>query len=110
MKYYLVISKMELEIDTASSEKIIIGIEGKKFETSALREKSQKLLPFIVTTLRKNKLKVNDIKSIKVASGPGSFTGIRVGVSIASALGWVLGVPVNGKDIRKGESVEINYG
>ena len=35
-------------------------------------------------------LKVNDIDNIVVLNGPGSFTGIRVGVTIAKTLAWSL--------------------
>lgn len=35
--------------------------------------------------------------------------GLRVGVSVANDLGWSLGIPVNGKDLEKGEVVEIEY-
>lgn len=100
---------MKLFIDTSSSEKIIVGIDGKKYETDARKEKAQKLLPFIDELLKKKNLKVEDISEIKVNTGPGSFTGLRVGVSVANTLGWVLGVLVNGKDLRKGEIVDIRY-
>ena len=53
--------------------------------------------------------KIKDISEIEVNTGPGSFTGLRVGVSIANALGWALGIPVNGKDLKKGEVVDIKY-
>jgi tRNA threonylcarbamoyladenosine biosynthesis protein TsaB len=100
---------MKLFIDASSSEKVIIGLGSKRFETEARQEKSQKLLPFIDKLLKKQKMTVKDIDEIEVNTGPGSFTGLRVGVSVASALGWALDVPVNGCDIRKGEIVEIKY-
>jgi tRNA threonylcarbamoyladenosine biosynthesis protein TsaB len=100
---------MELYIDTSSAEKIVIGLDNERFETDARQEKSQKLLPFIDETLRKKKKSMKDIKSIQVNTGPGSFTGLRVGVSVANTIGWVLDVKVNGKDVRKGEIVDINY-
>ncbi len=100
---------MKLYIDTSNSERIIVGINGKKFETDARQEKAQKLLPFIDNLLKKQKKKLEDIKEIEVNTDPGSFTGLRVGVSVANALGWTLKVPVNGKDLRKGEVVEIKY-
>lgn len=37
------------------------------------------------------------LEGIEVEIGPGSFTGLRVGVSVANALGFTLGLPVNGK-------------
>lgn len=46
--------------------------------------------------LKKYKLKLTDIDTIRVETGPGSFTGLRVGVSIANALGYALNISVNG--------------
>lgn len=100
---------MKLYIDTSNSERIIVGINDKKFETDARKEKAQKLLPFIDNLLKKQGKKLEDIKEIEVNTGPGSFTGLRVGVSVANALGWTLEVPVNGKDLRKGEVIDIKY-
>jgi len=100
---------MKLFIDTSNADKITVGLDDKRFETTARQEKSQKLLPFIDELLKKQAKKLEDITEIEVATGPGSFTGLRVGVSVANALGWALGVPVNGKDLRKGGMVEIGY-
>lgn len=97
---------MKLYINTSSSEKIVVGIDGKNYETEARERSSQKLLPFIDEVLTKNGKTVKDITEIGVATGPGSFTGLRVGVSVANALGWVLKIPVNRK--IEGET-EINY-
>lgn len=100
---------MKLYIDTSPSKKIIIGLDKKRFETDARQEKAQKLLPFIDELLKKEKKKLKDITEIEINTGPGSFTGLRVGVSVANALGWALGVPVNGKDLKKGEVIDIKY-
>lgn len=37
------------------------------------------------------------LEEIEVETGPGSFTGLRVGASVGNALGYSLGIPVNGK-------------
>lgn len=100
---------MKLYIDTSDREKITIGIDGETFVTDARKEKSQKLLPFIDEVLQKKNKILKDIAEIEVNTGPGSFTGLRVGVSVANALGWALGVPVNGKNLDKGESLDIRY-
>lgn len=100
---------MKLYIDTSSSEKIVVGLDDNQFETDAKEEKSQKLLSFIDELLKKHSKKAEDITEIEVNTGPGSFTGLRVGVSVANTLGWALGVPVNGRDLGKGEVIDIKY-
>ena len=100
---------MKLFIDTSDREKIVVGVGDKRFETKAKEGASQRLLPFIDEVLKKEGISFKDIKEIEVDTGPGSFTGLRVGVSVANALGWGLGIPVNGKNISKKDSVDINY-
>jgi tRNA threonylcarbamoyladenosine biosynthesis protein TsaB len=100
---------MKLYIDTSDSEKIIIGFDNERFETKSRLEKSQKLLPFIDEILRKKGKKISDITEIEVNTGPGSFTGLRVGLAIANTLGWQLKVPVNGKDISKDGPITPKY-
>jgi len=100
---------MKLYIDTANSEKIIVGLDRERFETKAREEKSQKLLSFIDEILKKKGKKIQDISEIEVNTGPGSFTGLRVGVSVANTIGWAKGIPVNGKYLGKGELSDIKY-
>ena len=100
---------MRLYIDTSDREKITIGLDEKKFTANAKEKASQKLLAFIEKILKKEGVLINQITQIEVHTGPGSFTGLRVGVSVANAIGWALGIPVNGKNIRKGESTDIGY-
>ena len=100
---------MKLFIDTSDSEKIVVGLDDKRSEAPARKDKSQKLLPFIDKLLKKEGKTIKDISEIEVNCGPGSFTGLRVGISVAQTLGWSLGIPVNGKDLRKGETVEVKY-
>lgn len=47
---------------------------------------SKDLLPKISELLNKNKLAKSDVQMIGVSNGPGSFTGIRIGISTALAL------------------------
>lgn len=51
------------------------------------------LMPQIETVIKENKLSLGDINAIAVSQGPGSFTGIRIGVSSARALSQVLKIP-----------------
>ena len=66
-------------------------------------------VPFIIEVLEKNKKDVTDIDEIEVNTGPGSFTGIRVGMSVAGALAWALDIPLNGKKIKDGKMPDIKY-
>lgn len=100
---------MKLFIDTSDRYTIKIGLGEKIFETEAKQGSSQKLLSFIDQKLKEEGTSINQISEIEVNTGPGSFTGLRVGVTVANTLGWVLGVPVNGKNVKDGETVEIKY-
>ena len=53
---------MKLYIDTSDREKIVIGIDEKRFTSEAKKDKSQKLLPFIVEVLNKEGKTLKDIK------------------------------------------------
>ncbi len=57
---------------------------------------SEKLIPLMDALLKKNKMAVGDIGGIAVSTGPGSFTGIRVGVSAARGFAQSLGIPLTG--------------
>ncbi|MFH0973018.1 MAG: hypothetical protein V1768_03475 [Patescibacteria group bacterium] len=57
---------------------------------------AEKLLPAIDKLLKKNKIKLSDIKKIQVENQGGSFTALRIGVVTANALGYALGIPVEG--------------
>lgn len=102
--------KVILHIDTKDNKKtlIMLEIDGKKSKISQITNSwsSQILLPMIWNVLEKNKLSISDIAEIIVDKGPGSFTGLRVGIAVANVLGYLLNIPVNGK---KGNIVEPIY-
>jgi tRNA threonylcarbamoyladenosine biosynthesis protein TsaB len=100
---------MKLSIDTTSAEKIVLKLDDAFHETEAKKRSSQRLLPFLQEVLEKEEKALSDIHSIEVVQGEGSFTGIRVGLSVAYALGWLLQIPVNGKRPDKGEFAKIRY-
>jgi len=53
----------------------------------------QNLMPQVETVIKENELQVGDIDLVAVSNGPGSFTGIRIGVSTARALSQILDIP-----------------
>lgn len=56
---------------------------------------SKMALPKIAEMFEKIKIKPNDIDKIIVVNGPGSFTGIRVGLTIAKVYAWSLNIPIS---------------
>ncbi len=46
--------------------------------------------------LKEADVHAHDVEKIVVFSGPGSFTGLRIGLSVANTLGYALSVPVIG--------------
>jgi tRNA threonylcarbamoyl adenosine modification protein YeaZ len=54
------------------------------------------LLPYLVSLLSQTGFELGCIRSIVVAKGPGSYNGLRVGISTAKGLALSLGVPIVG--------------
>lgn len=52
------------------------------------------LAPMIDNILKENNLNVKDIKDIVAVNGPGSFTGLRIGLSAAKTLAYSLNIPI----------------
>ncbi len=100
-----------LFIDTSNNKEISVELEIDDKKDFLVRIvdawKVQIVLPMIYEILEKNKITMKDINSIRVNLGPGSFTGLRVGVTIANTLGTWLKIPINEKPI--GEIVEPRY-
>ena len=100
-----------LFIDTTDNKEIKVGLDvnGKKYlhDQPVTRQKAQIVLPLIEKLLKEQNLTITDIKEISVNEGPGSFTGIRVGLTIANTLGFLLKIPINQKPI--GELINANY-
>ena len=92
---------MILHIDSKDQKVITVSLkkDGKVVESlSKVNEYgSQVLLPLILKLLKTENCELKTLQGLEVETGPGSFTGIRVGVSVANALGYSLGIPVNGK-------------
>lgn len=57
---------------------------------------SQTLLPMVDGLLKAGGLTLSDVQGVAVSAGPGSFTGLRIGLAAAKALGFALDVPCAG--------------
>mgnify|MGYP001595787736 CR=1 FL=1 len=92
-----------LILDTSDNKKITVGLDinGREYINTKkiTSNKTQIILPMIDKILKKHSLESKDISEIQINAGPGSFTGIRVGLAIANALSFTLKIPVNGKKV-----------
>ena len=84
---------MKLYIDTRDNTKAIVGLDDDLATEPSGEKKSQLVLELIEKLLKKQSKQLQDITEIQVEIGPGSFTGLRVGIAIANALAWVLNIP-----------------
>ncbi len=91
------LEKLILSIDTTNNLKTIIKLGKYKVERSYSHPREQELLTLIHKIMKEHNISFSQIKAIKVNLGPGSFTGIRVGIAVANALAWSLGILVNAK-------------
>lgn len=95
-------------IDSSSNKETKVGLRlgeeifWEKQESILLR--SQTVLPMIDKIAKDHKLSMKDITMIEVNRGPGSFTGLRVGIAIANALAFSLKIPVNNKKVGEIET------
>ena len=100
---------MVLYINTKDRKQVTVSLKKDGGVVESLSEEneygSQVLLPLIEKILKQHDLEFNKLKGIEVEIGPGSFVGLRVGVSVANALGFALSIPVNGKKIE----TELTY-
>jgi len=64
---------------------------------TAHRQLAEGLHLKIQELLTPHKLELDDIQAIIVFKGPGSFTGLRIGMSVANALAFGLSVPIVGE-------------
>ena len=87
-----------LYIDTSSSYLYSAIIEDDKLISQVSEEFGQSLsevaLPRIVDMFKKNNIEPKDINKIIVVNGPGSFTGIRIGITIAKIYAWSLNIDI----------------
>lgn len=55
---------------------------------------SQTIMPMVDKLLEDNNINIKEIDCIAVDAGPGSFTGVRIGVCNANAISYALSIPV----------------
>ncbi|MBL7125120.1 MAG: tRNA (adenosine(37)-N6)-threonylcarbamoyltransferase complex dimerization subunit type 1 TsaB [Dehalococcoidales bacterium] len=91
---------MQLTIDTSTdTASIALVQDGEVLAESTWRCRQNhtvELLPHLAHLLNKTKVGLQSISCVIVAKGPGSFNGLRVGISTAKGLAFSLGIPIIG--------------
>ena len=91
---------MQLTIDTSTDTASIAIVQNNEvLAESAWRcqqNHTVELLPHLAQLLNETKVALQSTSCIIVAKGPGSFTGLRVGISTAKGLAFSLGIPIIG--------------
>lgn len=89
-----------LGIDTSTHDSSVAVLEDGKivgeFTVNQKRTHSETLVPIIKDLLKLLAIEIGDIDLFAVGIGPGSFTGIRIGMTIAKTLAQVTGKPIVG--------------
>lgn len=91
-----------LFIDTHDKNVLIILYkDGKIFNKINLETKnkhSEVAMPTIDNILKESNVDVSELNSIIVVNGPGSFTGVRIAVTIAKTIAYALSIPIRAID------------
>lgn len=92
---------MALILNIETSTKVCSVVLAKSGETIAVKEElgeqyihSEKLTVFIEELMSSSDYSLSDLDAICVSKGPGSYTGLRIGVSCAKGLCYALKVPL----------------
>ena len=87
-----------LLVDTHDSKVCFVlykdGTVKDKIITETRMKHSETAMPSFSELIHRNNLKPQDISELLVVIGPGSFTGVRIGVVISKTLAYVLNIPI----------------
>jgi len=94
----MAVETLILHIDTSWSEGLVMlsrnGVPVAVQESAEARDHATKVNGHIDAVLRQAGVRLGDIAAIAVCNGPGSYTGLRIGLSTAKGLCFVLGCPL----------------
>ncbi len=93
MKNYL------LHLETATKVcSVALSLDGKLRQLQEIEEEGyahgEKLTLLIEDALKAENIDIQQIAAVSISSGPGSYTGLRIGVSTAKGLCYALGIPL----------------
>ncbi|MBC7512351.1 tRNA (adenosine(37)-N6)-threonylcarbamoyltransferase complex dimerization subunit type 1 TsaB [Candidatus Saccharibacteria bacterium] len=75
---------------------LVNGTTRQFFEWEAGRGLADGLIGYLRSILQENELSWNDITAVAVYKGPGSFTGLRIGLTVLNTIAYDMTIPVIG--------------
>lgn len=104
---------LTLAVDTTTPAGSVALLDKKRLLAEVNLESSfthsEKLLPSIQFVLEINRLDISKIEGFALAVGPGSFTGIRIGLSTIKSLSYASGKPVAPVSTLKALGLKLRY-
>lgn len=107
---------ISLLIDTSSVNLIVSIIKDNEIlsftKKSDIKSISTRLLDEIASSIEKCNLEIKDINAIFVTSGPGSFTGLRVGITAAKTMAYALKkkvIPISSLALLASTNFDTDY-
>lgn len=87
-----------LAMDTATANMTIAVMKGMEViaanESTVERNHSVRLIPELQELVKRAGIGMKDVRAVATGRGPGSYTGVRIGVTVAKTLAWTLGCPL----------------
>ena len=100
---------MKLYLDTSTPE-TILKLNDQEYRYVFANDLAEKLLKFLHDKLAENNKTFQDITKITFMSGPGSFTGLRIGAAIVNTLANELNIPIYDHHGNQHKTIIPNYG
>jgi len=95
-----------LVVDTATPY-LVLGTPEAELALRAERRHNELLVPLLERFLKQNGLALRAFDAVAAGQGPGSYTGLRVGLAFAQGLARALGVPFVGVDTLAGMAARV---
>ncbi len=97
-------SNLVLSVAVAEEHKLL-----GEYTTNLKKNHAIRLMPAIAALMAELDVPPSELSGIAVAHGPGSYTGVRMGVTTAKSMAWSLGIPLVGVSSLEALAANIPY-